>query len=349
MKTKKRILVAPLNWGIGHATRCIPIIEQLITHDYEVIIAADGRPMHLLNSEFPHLEMIRFSGYNIRYSTYLPMNITMILQLPKFFLGVKKENNTLNEIIKDYKIDGIISDNRYGLYSNKIPCVFITHQLEIKTPYFTNYIRQFNYKYINKYNACWVMDDKENNLAGNLSMPNQLPKNAIYIGRQSRFKKEVKDKKYDFLAIVSGPEPQRTILEKGLIKALKTRQEKSLIVLGKPELNETKEIGNLTIISHLNAKDLNHAILQSDLIICRSGYSTIMDLEKLGKKAFLIPTPGQTEQEYLAKKLHQKNICYYQSQNKFDFDKAIIESKKYAGFSKVKKQERNWEKLFSLF
>jgi len=349
VKTKKRILVAPLNWGIGHATRCIPIIEQLITHDYEVIIAADGRPMHLLNSEFPHLEMIRFSGYNIRYSTYLPMNITMILQLPKFFLGVKKENNTLNEIIKDYKIDGIISDNRYGLYSNKIPCVFITHQLEIKTPYFTNYIRQFNYKYINKYNACWVMDDKENNLAGNLSMPNQLPKNAIYIGRQSRFKKEVKDKKYDFLAIVSGPEPQRTILEKGLIKALKTRQEKSLIVLGKPELNETKEIGNLTIISHLNAKDLNHAILQSDLIICRSGYSTIMDLEKLGKKAFLIPTPGQTEQEYLAKKLHQKNICYYQSQNKFDFDKAIIESKKYAGFSKVKKQERNWEKLFSLF
>ena len=349
MKTKKRILVAPLNWGIGHATRCIPIIEQLITHDYEVIIAADGRPMHLLNSEFPHLEMIRFSGYNIRYSTYLPMNITMILQLPKFFLGVKKENNTLNEIIKDYKIDGIISDNRYGLYSNKIPCVFITHQLEIKTPYFTNYIRQFNYKYINKYNACWVMDDKENNLAGNLSMPNQLPKNAIYIGRQSRFKKEVKDKKYDFLAIVSGPEPQRTILEKGLIKALKTRQEKSLIVLGKPELNETKEIGNLTIISHLNAKDLNHAILQSDLIICRSGYSTIMDLEKLGKKAFLIPTPGQTEQEYLAKKLHQKNICYSQSQNKFDFEKAIIESKKYTGFSKLKEQKSNWEELFSLF
>ena len=349
MKTKKRILVAPLNWGIGHATRCIPIIQKLINHGFDVIIAADGRPMHLLNSEFPNLETIRFTGYNIKYSQYLPMSISMMLQLPKMLLNIKKENNTLEEIINDYKIDGIISDNRYGLYSNKIPCVFITHQLEIKTPYFTNYIRQFNYKYINKYNACWVMDDKENNLAGGLSMPNQLPNNTIYIGRQSRFKKEVKEKKYDFLAIVSGPEPQRTILEKGLIKALTIRQEKSLIVLGKPELDDTKEIGNLTIKSHLNAKSLNQAILQSDLIICRSGYSTIMDLEKLEKKAFLIPTPGQTEQEYLAEKLYEKNICYYQSQNKFDFEKAIIESQKFTGFLKPKKQSIDWEDLFALF
>jgi uncharacterized protein (TIGR00661 family) len=277
------------------------------------------------------------------------MNITMILQLPKFFLGVKKENNTLNEIIKDYKIDGIISDNRYGLYSNKIPSVFITHQLEIKTAYFTNNIRKLNYKYINKYNACWVVDDKEDNLAGELSRPTNLPKNTTYIGRQSRFKHQNLEKKYDFLAIVSGPEPQRTIFEKGIIKALQKRKEKSLIVLGKTELNDTKEIGALTIKSHLNAKDLNHAILQSDLIICRSGYSTIMDLEKLGKKAFLIPTPGQTEQEYLAKKLDKKNICYSQSQNKFDFEKAIIESKKFTGFLKSKKQSIDWEELFSLF
>ena len=132
-----------------------------------------------------------------------------------------------------------------------------------------------------------------------------MPKNTTYIGRQSRFKHQNLDKKYDFLAIVSGPEPQRTIFEKGIIKALQKRKEQSLIVLGKTELNDTKEIGAITIKSHLNAKDLNHAILQSDLIICRSGYSTIMDLEKLGKKAFLIPTPGQTEQEYLAKFLSE--------------------------------------------
>ena len=349
MKAKKRILVAPLDWGIGHATRCIPIINALLKHDFEVILAADGRPLHLLSAEFPQLEIIRFEGYNIKYSNYLPMSISMLLQMPKLLWNIKKENSALAEIITDYNIDGVISDNRFGLYSETIPCAFITHQLQIQSPYFTDSIRNFNYKYINKFDACWVMDDEKNNLAGSLSKPTTLPNNTIYIGTQSRFEKQETKKKYDFLAMVSGPEPQRTIFEKGLINALKDRTEKSLIVLGKPELNNEEQIGNLTITSHLNAKDLNKAILQSTLIICRSGYSTIMDLEKLGKKAFLIPTPGQTEQEYLAKKLHQKNICYSQSQNKFDFDKAIIASQKYKGFSKAKTQSINWEKLFSLF
>ena len=349
MKTKKRILVAPLDWGIGHATRCIPIIQELINNNYEVIIAADGRPIHLLNTEFPKLEIIRFAGYNIKYPQYLPMSISMLLQAPKIIWNIKKENNTLNDIIEDYKIDGVISDNRFGLYTNKVPCVFITHQLKIQSPYFAEDIQKFNYKYINKFNACWVMDDKENNLAGNLSMPDILPNNTIYIGAQSRFEYEESKKQYSFLAIVSGPEPQRTILEKGLIKALKKRKEKSLIILGKPEESNTKQIGNLTIQSHLNARDLNKVILRSGLVICRPGYSTIMDLVKLRKKAFFIPTPGQTEQEYLAKLFSKKKICYYQEQYQFDFGKAIKESKNYSGFIKSKKESIDWRKLFSLF
>jgi len=157
------------------------------------------------------------------------------------------------------------------------------------------------------------------------------------------------DKKYDFLAIVSGPEPQRTILEKGLIKALKNRKEKSLIVLGKPEVNTGKQIGSLSVKSHLNASELNKVILQSDLIICRPGYSTVMDLAKLEKKAFFIPTPGQTEQEYLAKSFMEKKICYSQKQNKFDFEKAISESKQFTGFSSFKNPTTNWIDLFSIF
>ena len=349
MKTKKRILVAPLDWGIGHATRCIPIINALIAHDYEVIITADGRPLHLLSTEFPKLEIIRLPGYNIKYPQYLPMSISMLLQAPKIMWNIKKENNALNSIIEDYKIDGVISDNRFGLYTEKVPCVFVTHQLEIQSPYFTKNLQRFNYKYINKFNACWIMDDKENNLAGELSRPNILPNNTIYIGAQSRFEYQKSKKKYDFLGIVSGPEPQRTILEKGLIKALKKREEKSLVVLGKPELNNTQEIGNLTVASHLNAKELNKAILQSNLIICRPGYSTIMDLQKLRSKAFFIPTPGQTEQEYLAKLFSQKQICYHQQQHQFDFEKAIKESKNYSGFIESKKQSIDWRELFSLF
>ena len=349
MKSKKRILVAPLDWGIGHATRCIPIIKQLISHNYEVIIAADGRPMHLLSTEFPDLEMIRFSGYNIKYPKYLPMSISMLLQLPKLILGIKKEHSMLNQIIEDYNVNGVISDNRYGLYSNKVPTAFITHQLKIQSPYFSKCIQNIIYKYINKFDACWVMDDDENSLGGELSKADKLPKNTSYIGVQSRFEKVKGRKKYDFLAIVSGPEPQRTILEKRLIKVLKDRKEKSLIVLGKPEIDTYESIGNLSICSHKNATELNIAITQSELIICRPGYSTVMDLAKLEKKAIFIPTPGQTEQEYLATNLQQKGICYSQKQVNFDFEKAINESKKYSGFIALKKTSTNWEKLFSLF
>jgi len=349
VKAKKRILVAPLDWGIGHATRCIPIIKELIKHNYEVILAADSRPLHLLSTEFPQLEIIRFEGYNIKYPKFIPMELSMLLQTPKLLWNIKKENTALAEIIKDYNINGVVSDNRFGLYTNKVPCVFITHQLEIQSPYFAESIRNFNYKYINKYSACWVMDDEKLNLAGNLSKPNILPNNTIYIGVQSRFEKQETEKKYDYLAIVSGPEPQRTILEKGLINALKDRPEKALIVLGKPELNTSEQLGNLTVKSHLNAKDLNTAIAQSELIICRPGYSTVMDLAKLEKKAIFIPTPGQTEQEYLANNFKNSEICYAQNQSDFNFELAIMESESYKGFETIIPEPSNWATLFQIF
>lgn len=349
MKSKKRILLAPLDWGIGHATRCIPIIKALIANNFTVVIAADGRPLHLLSKEFPKLEIIRLPGYNIKYSSYLSMSINMLLQVPKIIWNIKKENATLNDIIKDYKIDGVISDNRFGLHTTKIPCVFITHQLEIQSPYFTEKIQRFNYRYINRFNVCWVIDNKENNLSGKLSRPNILPNNTIYIGTQSRFEYEKMAKKYDFLAIVSGPETQRKILERGLTKALQGRKERSLIVLGKPELNNTSQIGNLTIKSHLGTEELNKVILQSKLIICRPGYSTIMDLEKLRSKAFFIPTPGQTEQEYLAKQFHKKRVYYSQKQEEFNFNKGVSESEDYTGPSKINYPETDWENIFSIF
>ena len=149
MKSKKRILVAPLNWGIGHATRCIPIINALIDNNYEVILAVDGRPLHLLSSEFPQLEIIRFADYDIKYAKYLSMSVSMLLQTPKLLWHIKKEQTTLQSIIKDYNIDGVISDNRFGLYSETTPCAFITHQLQIQSPYFSDSIRNFNYIYIN--------------------------------------------------------------------------------------------------------------------------------------------------------------------------------------------------------
>lgn len=349
MKVRKRILVAPLDWGIGHATRCIPIIKALIEHEFEVVIAADNRPLHLLTTEFPNLEVIRFCGYNVKYSTYIPMSLSIILQVPKILYGIRKEHTAIKRIIKDYNIDGIISDNRFGLSNKKVPCVFVTHQLQIQTPILTNAIQNLNYQFINKFNTCWIMDDEKVNLAGELSKPRVLPNNSVYIGPQSRFEYTETEKKYDFLAIISGPEPQRTVLEKGLVKSLKDKKEKSLIVLGKPELKTEKQVGSLSIKSHLKANDLNKAIMQSELIICRPGYSTIMDLSKLGRKAIFIPTPGQTEQEYLANYFLDNNFAYSEKQNKFELELAIKESVKYKGINRLIDIKTNWEQLFSLF
>ena len=349
MKSRKRILVAPLDWGIGHATRCIPIINALIENNYDVILAADGRPMHLLSTEFPNLEMIRYSGYNIRYTKYLPMTISILLQIPKLLWNIRKEHASLAEIINDYKIDGVISDNRFGAYSTKVPSVYITHQLNIQSKYFPKIIRALNYSFIDRYDVCWIIDDKKNNLAGDLSTPDLLPKNTYYIGAQSRFNKKDVTKQYDFLAIISGPEPQRTIFEKGLVKALKNRHEKTLIILGKPESELTFNIGNITIKSHLKYKELNKVILESDLIICRPGYSTIMDLAKLNKSAFFIPTPGQTEQEYLANYFSLSKKCYTQKQSEFNFDIAIKESRKYSGLKLESEFITDWKNLFLLF
>lgn len=349
MKKKKRILVAPLDWGIGHATRCIPIIRELIRENFQVVIAADNRPLHVLIDEFPELETIRFPGYNISYSKSLPMNLNILLQIPKLFLKIKKEHTQLEEIIQSHKIDGIISDNRFGLFTKKIPCVFITHQLEIQAPYFKKEIQRNNYKYINKYDQCWVPDFKSEGLSGKLSRPDIMPKNIHYIGPLSRFKKINTEKKYAILTIISGPEPQRTLFEKKILKQLKDRDEKSIVVLGIPERKKEKRVGNVIIKNYASSKELNQLIAESELIISRSGYSTIMDLVKLEKRAIFIPTPGQTEQEYLAKYFLNKKICFSENQENFLLKEILEKSTGFRGFSKINKEYTNWKDLFSLF
>ena len=226
------------------------------------------------------------------------MSINILIQIPKLFLAIKKEQKILNKIIKSQKIDGVISDNRYGLYTKSVPCVFITHQLQIKSPVLQTIIQKINYKLISKFKECWIIDDESINLAGSLSKPKSLPQKSKYIGTLSRFKKIKSVKKYKLVAIVSGPEPQRTIFEKELMKEMRKSKEKMLLVLGKPESNESKKINNLTVKSFLNSNDLNIAIQSSDLVISRSGYSTVMDLHKLEKKLFLFQLPDKLNKNF---------------------------------------------------
>ena len=348
MKLKKNILVAPLNWGIGHATRCIPIIRKLQEHNFNVIIASSGRSLELLIQEFPNQDFIKIDDYNIKYYSFLPMAISILIQIPKILLSIKKEHAQLKSIINDFKIDGVISDNRYGMYSEEIPSVFITHQLEIQTPIFRSFIKKINHKLIGKFSECWIPDFETNGIAGKLSNSTNTTINYKYIGPLSRFTKKKSEIKYDILAIISGPEPQRSILEKSLIRELKLHKNKSLLLQGKPEKKYTDKINNLTIKSHLSSEELNLAMIESRLIICRAGYSTIMDLFKLQKNAVLIPTPGQTEQEYLSKYLSESRYFKSINQNEINLKNLIVTSQKLQNI-KEGNENTNWNTLLNIF
>jgi len=336
--TNKRILICPLDWGLGHATRCIPIIRLLMMKKAEVIIASDGRALQLLKREFPTLEFIQFKGYEINYPDSGSMVWKMLFSIPKILRGIRKEHTYLKRIIKYKNIDIVISDNRFGLWNKDIKTIFITHQLIIKSPFAENILHKINLYYVNKYNECWIPDvEDEPNLSGDLSHKYSLPKNAFFIGALSRFDKNIEDNKSEYkhtvLGILSGPEPQRSILEKLITEQLITNNISALIVCGKTEeIYSERMIGKVKIVPYINSSEIKEAIIQSKIIVARSGYSTIMDLSALCKNAIFIPTPGQTEQEYLAKTLQKKGIANYQTQKEFDIKKALSESEKYSGF-----------------
>lgn len=328
INVKKTVLVAPLDWGLGHATRCIPIIYGLVKEGHKVLVAAEGPIKILLEQEFQDIEYLPLKGYRINYNkTQSSFSRKIMLQAPKILKAISFERRWLNEIIKKYKIDIVISDNRFGLHNKKVFSVFITHQLLIKSPYLQEWIQKFNYHLINKFDECWVPDFSSiPGLAGELSHPKKMPATpARYIGWLSRFKKsqEKKQEKH-LLILLSGPEPQRTILEKKILAQLEKYFQPVFIVRGLPgNKSALKTKSNVDYINHLPSKELEEVILHATFVIARSGYSSVMDLLKLKKKAIFIPTPGQTEQEYLSKHLLQQQLAYCTNQETFNLETAL--------------------------
>jgi uncharacterized protein (TIGR00661 family) len=346
VKKKKRILLAPLNWGLGHATRCIPIAHALAASGYEVVFAADGRPLQLLMDECPKNDFIKLPGYQIRYPKNGNMAGSMLWQSRKIMKGIRAEHNALQSIIEDFKIDGVISDNRFGLHSKEVPCIFITHQLRIQAPYLQNWIQKINFKHIQKFSQCWVPDTKDSTLSGLLTKEVNTPFDCQFIGPLSRFAPLNKADGLEILAIVSGPEPQRSLFEQLLRQQLKGK--KALLVLGKPEAQIDEQDGDLRIVSHLNGQALNQAMANAEVVVSRSGYSTLMDLAAVEKKAIFIPTPGQTEQLYLAEHFHKSGIAFAMHQKDCDLEVALKESANFTGFAQDS-EPTNWSDLFTLF
>ncbi len=348
----KKILVAPLNWGLGHASRCIPLIEALIKHGYQPVIASDGQALELLKKEFPDLKAYELPSYNIRYSKNGKLlNALLIKQSAKILKAMIREKEVTREIVEKEKICGIISDNRFGVRSDKVYSVYITHQLRVLSGLTTFLTSRIHQKVIKKFDACWVPDYQAHfHLSGKLSHPAPGGLQVKYIGPLSRLEKVPCEKEFDLMVILSGPEPQRSILEEKLRLELKNFEGSILFVQGLLAGKQTKILSDAMLIVNFMLKaELQEFICKSRLILARSGYSTIMDLEKLEAKAFFIPTPGQTEQVYLAKYLKEQKVAGYAEQNAFNC--LLLESnREYTGFRYKKTPNEDIEaSLFDVF
>ena len=324
------VLVAPLDWGLGHATRCIPLVRELLGQGSKVILAASGVVKNLLQQEFPQLLIVDLKGYDISYSkNKWSLPFVVASQIPKILSVIQYENEQVKTIVKAHKIDGIISDNRYGLYHSGIASVFLTHQLLIKTGLgktADEYLQRLNYRYIDRFAECWIPDtENENCLAGDLSHPSKLPSVPVkYLGPLSRLSAGSGTGNKHLLIIISGPEPQRTIFEDLLLSQLQEWSGSVVLVRGLPATTEQLKIKhNIFIHNHLSSKDLNQLMNDASFIISRCGYSTVMDLAAIRKKSILVPTPGQTEQEYLASHLMKNNFALTIDQQKFKLKAAV--------------------------
>lgn len=330
---KSRILVAPLNWGLGHATRCIPIIRELEKTGFEPVLASDGEALKLLKKEFPHFIAIELPSYNITYSKKGEfLKWKLLLGTPKILEAIRKEKKLIKKLVKEYRISGIISDNRFGVRSSSTKNVFITHQLTVLSGTTTFLSSSIHRNYIKKFDQCWVPDvEGPQNLSGILGHPPVKPENIKYIGALSRFEKRAIPRVYDYLFLLSGPEPQRSILEDILLEKLRNSDKKILFVRGiLSDENLEKQSPNIHVKNFLYGKLLQEAINCSGLVISRSGYSSIMDFAKLQKKAFFIPTPGQAEQEYLASRFEELGMAPYCKQEYFDLSQ-LVREKDYQG------------------
>lgn len=347
----RNILVCPLDWGLGHASRCVPMIKLLVEEGCNVMIAADKRPLAFLRKEFPKLEFIQLPGYKFSYSSGKRMNLRMAFYTPVILAGIYGEHRRLKKIISERKINVVISDNRFGLWNKNIQSIYICHHLWVKLPGILRSLEPVLYSlhrfFIRHYNQCWIPDyENEPNLSGELSHFSKLPQNTTFIGPLSRFSyRDIKTgnpSAYDVAVILSGPEPQRSILELKLILQIKELRLKAVIFRGvTEELKRTKMGPEIFFFTHLPTDDMLREISSASLVICRSGYTGIMDLACLGKKAMFIPTPGQTEQEYLASHYLEKGVYYYKKQNEVNLKIDIPEALKYPGI----KFEYNYDLL----
>ncbi|MFO7977396.1 MAG: glycosyltransferase [Bacteroidales bacterium] len=348
-REKPVVLVCPLNWGLGHAARCIPVIREFLVAGCQVVVAAEGGPLALLKEEFTgSVRFLLFPGMNVQYSSGKNMVLNMAKQLPTLLYAIWQEHRQLKKILQDTSADIVLSDNRYGLWAPGTQTVFMTHQVFIQSPpglkYMEPLLYAMNRYFIKKFDHCWIPDfPGSENLSGILSHKKEL-KQLRFIGPLSRFEAgsvegtpNRTDEDY-ILIILSGPEPQRTLLERELTKQVDAAALKAIFVRGLINGLPAPVTSLRNMLNHASSPRMKTLIAKARAVVCRPGYSTLMDLSVFGKKAVVIPTPGQTEQEYLGRMLQEQGFAQCVSQDQIDLREDLKRAERLQGIPRVSHQ-----------
>jgi len=334
----KRVLIAPLDWGLGHTARCVPIIDWLRLSGHQVVFAGNEWQRAFIDSSIEGIETIHIDGYDVRYGAVKGWEkAALMVQIPRLRQTIKREHTWLQKAVAEVRPDAIISDNRYGLYHHTIPSAIITHQLQVQTgagDLVTRALQKAHYRYLQQFGTIWVPDvANAPGLAGALSHCKTLPAHTAYIGLLSRFDAPVTITGSDhLLVLLSGPEPQRTMLADALLQQLHHHSGKVVFVAGSYAAAPPSHLpAHIQYHATATGRGLEVLIRNAKIVVCRSGYSTLMDLVRLHKKALLIPTPGQTEQAYLAKSLQERSLFPYALQHGLNLEHELARAAKFSG------------------
>ena len=352
----KRILVSPLSWGLGHATRDLPILRYFLERGHHVTVAAEGRALALLRHEAPACEFLELKDYPPPYSTtrfFVPKFLAMA---PTMIRAMNREARNVRRLLAERQFDLILSDNRFNVCSRRIPSFLISHQLRFHTPLalrpFECITELFNYFYHRYFTAVIVPDcaDPNDNLSGRLSHNLWFARRRkiYYAGVLSSVARADVPQDVDVFISISGPEPQRTELERIVLERVGDLDAGRIVVtLGKPEVTETRRLGDrVTVYGYLDRAGQQEMLNRARLVVCRSGYTTVMELAELGKKALFIPTPGQTEQEYLAEYYARRGYFHAVSQYRLDLARDVPRALQMPGLPFRSDTRANVERLY---
>ena len=341
-----RILLAPLDWGLGHTTRIIPVGKALLDAGARICVAGTPVQLEVLSEAFPDAPARTLPGYEVTYGSRLPASWHVAAQLPRLMKVIRQEHRWLANLVRTGEVNAVVSDNRYGLWNARIPTAILCHQLAppLGGKPGQALLWRLHKQFLSRFDEVWIPDlPGPGSLAGAM-VPASLPPHFHFIGPLSRLAHAAPGlgpalaalPSPEILVLLSGPEPQRSLLENRLLPQLSALGKPAWLVQGLPGQGAgIREEGPVAIIGYLNAGELAAALPLAGTVVARSGYSSLMDFQFLGiRRPVLLPTPGQPEQEYLARNLAKKRVAVVPETSEGFLKSALEATANVRGFEK---------------